>query len=399
MELEIARFVLSDEGRAELAQLGEQPAALETGQHLATLTLLRRRLSPERAAGLLEVAVARLRAQQQGKFSRAAEMFFTKSGLAQSSGEIISQHRADRLANILPPDSRVADLGCGIGGDSLGLARHFRVSGLDLDPARLLFATANAVVYGLADRFEPRQADITEFDPSGQAALFFDPARRTAEGRRLFSVKDYSPPLSLIKSWLWQLPNLGVKISPGVDYRELSEYECEIEIISENGDVKEAVLWFGGLRTKGVSRRATLLPTADTLTDLPGHPPVGIGPPLAYLYEPDGAVIRAGLVEELALALDARKLEPDIAYLTAAALVITPFARAYRVLESQPFNLKKLNHRLNELEIGRVTVKKRGSPLEPAQLEQALKLKGTAHLFIVLTQVEGVHTAILCEPT
>jgi hypothetical protein len=419
MRVEIATFLLSEPGRAALGELAANLEALSEARQLATLGQLRRRFSAEEAAGLLEVAIARQRASQQAKFSYAAEMFFTKTGLEQASGEVITNYRAARFVRHLPPGSRIADLGCGIGGDSIALARHFHVTGVDLDPARLLFAQANAAALGLADHFETQQADITNFDPTGFEAIFFDPARRTAAGRRLFSVEDYTPPLSISKKWLAQVPNLAVKISPGVDYAELDGYDCEVEIISENGDVKEAVLWFGGLRENReqsslpqdsilhpssfilhplVERRATLLPAAHTLTDQPDQTPVASGLPLSYLYEPDGAVIRARLVEELAYQINARKIDPQIAFLTSEKLVDTPFARNYRVIESLPFSLKKLNQRLNELGAGRVTVKKRGSPIEPQELIRALKLKGSPEkeLIVVLTHVLGTHYAIVC---
>jgi hypothetical protein len=404
MQVEVAAFVLSEEGQATLADLTAQPAALSQSQQLATLTRLRRRFSPEQAAGLLEVATARLKATQQDKFNRASSMFFTRTGLEQSSGEHIAAHRAARFARNLPHGGRIADLGCGIGGDSLALAQYFSVTGVDLDPARLLFAEANLKTYGRARNFSPLEADINHFDPALFQGLFFDPARRTGEGRRIFSVEDYAPPLSIIKEWLPIVPAIAVKIAPGVRYDELAGYECEVEIISERGDVKEAVLWFGCLRSlditgRPVSRRATLLPGEFTLTNIEGKPPVAVETPGQYLYEPDGAVIRAGLVEELALQIGAVKLDEDIAFLTSDELVSTPFARPFKILESLTFNLKKLNQRLNELGIGRVVVKKRGSPLDPQELEHALKLKGPREIekIIVLTQVQGTHTALICE--
>lgn len=383
-----------------LEELASDPQALAPNRELATLTRLRRSFSPEEAAALLEVASARQRAIKQEKFSRADKMFFTKSGLEQSSGERIAEYRAKRMAQTLIPGAKVADLGCGIGGDSLAMARYFQVTGVDLDEARLVFAKANAAVYGRAENFEPLQADLTRLEVSGYDALFFDPARRSAEGKRYFSVEDYRPALSVIKDWLPKAPEIAVKISPGVDYSQLEGYNCEIEIISDEGEVKEAVLWFGKFRTPGVMRRATLLPNAPTLTNLPEEEKaeVSSGPPLEYLYEPDGAVIRAGLVEELALQLGGlRKLDPDIAYLSGDKRLETPFARRLQIRESMPFNLKKLSRRLQELNIGQVTIKKRGSPLDPQQLERALKLKGDYSIILVLTHVLGKPYVLLCE--
>jgi hypothetical protein len=185
----------------------------------------------------------------------------------------------------------------------------------------------------------------------------------------------------------------AVKISPGVDYDELPE-DAEVEIISLNGEVKEAVLWFGDLQS-GLSRRATLLPQGHTLTnaDLPAAA-ILTSEPLAYLYEPDKAIIRAHLVEALAQQLDAFKLSNDIAYLTAPTNIPTPFARCFAIEASFPFQLKRLRHYLRQNDIGQVTVKKRGSPLEPDSLRRQLRLKGSQHRLIFLTQVKG-ETAVL----
>lgn len=400
MDYQAAGFIVSDKGCTALQELVTDPPALLPNRELATLSRLRRQHSPEVAAAIMEVALARQRAVRQNKFSRAAEMFFTKSGLEQSSGERIADYRTSRFTRSLSSEAKIADLGCGIGGDSLALAQDFKVMGVDLDEARLIFARANAAVYERSERFEAKQADLTQLDLSEFDGLFFDPARRSAEGKRYFSVEQYQPPLSIIKRWLTKTPEIAVKISPGVDYSQLAGYDCEVEIISEEGEVKEAVLWFGALRSSKTVRRATLLPEAHSLVNLPPSEKaaVPVGPPLAYLYEPDGAVIRAGLVEELALQLgDLRKIDEDIAFLTSDNLIESPFARAFPILEIMPFNLKKLSRRMQELHVGHVVIKKRGSPLDPQQLEHALKLKGDQSLTLILTHVEGKPYVLLCK--
>jgi hypothetical protein len=287
----------------------------------------------------------------------------------------------------------VADLGCGIGGDALALAAHTPTIGVEWDPARLAMAQENVRVYGRAPHFQPLQADLLELSPLPVQACFFDPARRDEHGRRIFSVQDYRPPLSLIDKWRGKMRGTAVKISPGVDYAELPA-EAEVEIISLHGEVKEAVLWFGDLHS-GVSRRATLLPEEHTLTnaDLPASP-IPTSQPLSYLYEPDKAVIRAHLVEALGQQLNAVKLSDDIAYLTAETSQPTPFARCFAIEDSFPFQLKRLRHYLRQHDIGQVTIKKRGSPLEPDSLRRQLRLKGSQHRIIFLTQVKG-ETAVL----
>ena len=87
--------------------------------------------------------------------------------------------------------------------------------------------------------------------------------------------------------------------------------------MSFGGGVKEAVLWSAGFAAGGVRRRATVLPAGRQLTDAdPAEPRVG--PVGGYLYEPDGAVIRAGLVQQLAALLPGgRRIAEQLAYLSA----------------------------------------------------------------------------------
>lgn len=404
-----AQFFVSQAGQQLLAEIvGLQPP-LRDSNFLTWLVALRKKysaLAPENVGAALELHLLRQRAAASAKFARADQMFFTKSGLEQASGEIVANYRASRFAKNLPPNAHIADLGCGIGGDSLALANQkLLVTAVDLDADRLLLAQANAALYGVQDQIEFQQLDINDFHPLGYDALFFDPARRTEAGKRLFWVEAYRPPLSIIRHWWTHVPNIAVKISPGVDYNDLKDYACEVEIISLDGDVKEAVLWFGALQSRHstatpVTRRATLLPSQLTLTDtLDELEPVAVGAPQNFLYEPDGAVIRAGLVQGLArqMGQSVTKIDQDIAFLTSPEPIATPFARRFTIQETLPFNLKKLNRRLQELSVGHVTIKKRGSPLDPQQLEHALKLKGDLHLTIVLTHVLGKPYILLCH--
>ena len=393
MDVALFRALLSPAGQATLAEA--EALALSDETFLAALTRLRRWHPRALAAAALEQALLRRKAAAGGKFApeRAARMYFTRDGLEQATGEAIARHRARRYA----PFGTLADLTCGLGGDTLALARDHPVLAVDRDRLRLALLRENARACGLADRVAPVLADLADLPPPRADALFCDPGRRTAAGRRVFSVRDYQPPLALVAGWRATVPALGVKVSPGIDYAELPpEAEAEVEFISERGELKEAVLWYGPLRA--AVRRATLLPAGVALTT-DGDPPapVAAGPPGRILYEPDPAVIRAHLVEHLACELGATKLDPAIAYLTADEARPTPFARAYTIEETLPFSLKRLTARLRALDAGIVTVKKRGSPLDPDALARRLRGQGARPLIVVLTRVLGQPYALIAR--
>jgi SAM-dependent methyltransferase len=380
MRLEDFHFLLTQEGQRYLGELGESPVTADS--HLQLATKLRGQVGSEQAHAVLETAMLRHRARE--KFSLAEKMYFTQVGLQQATSEVVSDYRSRRYRE---SDSvHVADLGCGIGGDALSLTSQQTVTGVDWHPLHLAMAQENVRVYNHGERFRALQADLLELSPLPVDALFADPGRRDEYGRRISSVYRYRPPLGFLEHWRKRVPNQGVKISPGVDYNELPP-DAEVEFISFKGVVREAVLWFGGLRSDA-GRRATILPGGHTLTDK-SVSNIPVIKPRKYLYEPDGAVIRAHLVQQLAHQIEASKIDPDIAYLTTDRAQSTPFAKCFVLDDVFPFQLKKLRHYLRQRNVGKVTIKKRGSPLDPDALRHRLRLRGDEFRVIFLTHVLG----------
>ena len=391
-------YLLSTEGAALLAELAA--AGLHEADLLAQTTRLRRRYPRDVVAAALDLALLRERARP--KFARASQMVFTREALEQASAEVVSRYRARRYAGY----PGVADLCCGIGGDALALAGQTEVLAVDLDPLRLRMATVNVDAYGHAERLRTACADArTCALPTGYA-LWADPSRRVG-GRRVFSVLQYGPPLPQLLDRAAHAPGAGIKLSPGVDYAKLAsllgDAAYEVEIISVRGEAREAVLWLGEPVT--TRRRATLLPgtptlsAAPTLTERPLPEPVPVKAVGRYLYEPDAAVIRAHLVEHLATDAGMHKIDPQIAYLSADALIETPFATAYQVEEVMPFGLKRIRARLRALDTGELVIKKRGIGIDPALFRRHLKHKGGHgdRTVLVLTRVQERPTALICR--
>ncbi|WP_328968952.1 THUMP-like domain-containing protein [Streptomyces sp. NBC_00239] len=378
----------TDEGRALLAALRDHDPA----QELATATRLRR----EHPAALVSAALgmARLRQRAVAKFGAedAYRMYFTPNGVEQATRASVAAYRAGRLAAL--GVRSLADLCSGIGGDALALARAgIRVLAVDRDPLTAAVARANAEELGLDHLIEVREADVTEIDTSGYDAVFLDPARRGGRGR-IFDPEAYSPPLSWAVGAARTATYAAIKIAPGIPHEAVPP-EAEAEWISDGGDVKEAVLWFG---TAPGTIRATLLPQGVSLATSDPLPDPEPGPVGRYLYEPDGAVIRAHLVAEAAAELEGRLIDPTIAYITADTLRPTPYATAYEITDVLPFNLKKLKALLREREVGVLTVKKRGSAIEPEELRRKVKLQGRNSATVFLTRVAGAPSMLIGAP-
>ncbi|MFB7245363.1 methyltransferase domain-containing protein [Streptomyces populi] len=379
--------LLTAEGRALL----DEVRATEPAQELAVATRLRR----EHPAELVSAALgqARLRQRAVAKFGAedAGRMFFTPNGVEQSTRTSVAVHRAERLRAL--GVRSVADLCCGIGGDAIALARAgIRVLAVDRDPLTAAAARANADALGLADLIEVREGDVTEVDTTSYDAVFVDPARRGGRGR-IFDPEAYSPPLSWAVGAALRAPVAALKIAPGIPH-EAVPAEAEAEWISDGGDVKEAVLWFG---TEPGLVRATLLPGPRELRGR-GLPDPAVRAVGRYLYEPDGAVIRAHLVAEVAEDLEGGLVDETIAYVTADELRPTPYAAAYEITDRLPFNVKKLKALLREREVGVLTVKKRGSAVEPEELRRKVKPQGPHSATVFLTRVAGAPTMLVGAP-
>jgi SAM-dependent methyltransferase len=369
VDVELARWLVSPDAAPALAEASAQP---DPGS-LTAATALRRHWNADQAAAVLTQAA--LRRKAVAKFGdRAAGLFLTADGLEQATRAEVAQWRAERF--VAAGVREVVDLGCGLGADALAfLDAGLTVTAVEADPATAVLAEANLGVGVLCGD----AVELVDGLLAGGAAVFVDPARRTAAGRT-WRVADFSPPWEFVTGLL--AGRVGcVKAAPGLPSTFIPD-GVAATWVSHRGDLVEASLWSGSW-AQG-SRTATLLPSAAELDagerDDPPSGPIG-----RYLYEPDPAVIRSGAIGTLAEQLDARAAQAGIAYLFADHLTPTPFATAFEVLEDLPFDERALRRWVREHDTGILEIKVRGLDVDPAVLRRRLRPKGSASATIVLT--------------
>lgn len=380
--LERFEALLSPQGHDLLERL--DAAAVTPATALRASSTLR----AEYPADLVADALAQheLRAQAHAKFGRAGQMFFTRSGLEQASSEATARYRVRRYAGA----RQVADLCCGIGGDLIALAGHRPVLAVDIDPLHLRMAQANAEVYGVAGNVRAVRADVRDVGLSSVDAVFIDPARRS--GERRMRAGESEPPLRWCLGLAGQGGAAGIKAAPGLPHDEVPA-GWELEFIAIRRDLKEAVAWSPAMAT--ATRRATVLPGEHTLIPAPG-PPVPVRAPGEFLCDPSPAVTRAGLVEELARELAAWKIDERIAFLSCDTPLRTPFGRGLRVIDSGPWNQKRLPAKLRELDIGVVDIRRRGLAGDVGQLLRRLRLTGSRRATVVMTRAKDRPWGLIC---
>lgn len=376
--------LLGERGQQLIAEITER-AGIESDLALGT------RLRTRHDVDLVAAAVtqAHLRGKARAKLGAdATSMYFTHEALEQATRATVAAHRATRMATA---GASLVDLGCGIGSDLVAAARAgLRVHGVDTDPLRVQMAAANLAALGLSGSAE--MADATSLDRGPYDLAFVDPARRGTRGRT-FDPRSFAPDWDFVAGLLDG--RAVAKTMPGLAH-ELVPDGVEAEWVSDGGDLVEACLW--GRPLAQVRQRATVLPSGATLTDEDDPGPDRIAAPGAYLYEPDDAVIRAGLVTAVAAITDGWLLDPKIAYVSSDRLVPTPFARAFQVVDELPFRDKPLKAALRSRGVGALTIKKRGVQVVPEHLVKRLALRGSTPATVIMTRVDGRGRAYLVEP-
>ncbi len=411
----------SDAERAQaLAWLatGEGEALIAAAQSLPDDRLTRlSRLRRQANSALVAAAVEQAELRQRGhrKFADADRMFFTREGLEQSTADAIASYRAARFR----PGEIVLDACCGIGGDACSLAGRGPVLAVDVSAAAAMCTALNSSVFRSnvpgAVPVRALCADVTTLPlrrlaDRGVRAAFFDPSRRADSSgggrRRLRSHEDYAPPLQWVDELRSHFESVAVKASPAIDDAALRYPGVRVEFISDRGECKEAVLWFGSsaepldLPPRAVEPYfATVLRPDEppaTLTPF-SCPEVAVREVAEYIFEPNPAVIRAHLIPQLAASIQGSWIEPGVAYLTGDRMCDTTFASAFRVIEQVSFNQKEIQRRLRALGAHVCAVKKRGIPIDPAGVQKGLKPCGERALEMILMRRAGRAIAILCD--
>ena len=380
---------------------------------VAAVVRLRRGHAAERVAVALQLVAARRAAAV--KFPGESErMVADVAGVEQATSLAVARHKARRWRDA--GVKRVVDLGCGIGGDTMGFVRGgLATAAVDRDPVRAWMAGWNAGCPGVVAEAGPA------FDEA--VAVHLDPARRS-DTRRLYRLADHDPPPAVVRGVLRRHRDVAVKLSPAVDLEELEreyggvagaaggdpsagsvtaqpadlhprlrgEVDVEVEFISEAGRLVQAVRWQG--RAARAARSATLI-RGDEVHELVGEPgesgEPGVAPPGRYLFTVDAAVERAGLMHRLGLPI----VHPRLGLLTADRVVESPWLTGFELLHRLPYRPKRVKAWLREHDAGLVEVKTRGKAVDPDAVQRELRGAGPTPLTVFVLRFDRQLVALV----
>jgi SAM-dependent methyltransferase len=387
--------LISPQGQALLAEVGEIDSKADMVKVVSKLR--GKGHSAELVATVL--TQVKLRRRAKAKFGEFAQtMFFTEEGLEQASRLKVAAIHAGRFRN--HGLKRIADLGCGIGAESLAIASlDMEVTAFEIDEVTAALATFNLASF---ENVKVEQADVTTINLDNFDGLFIDPARRdlkdskTNINKRKYDINDFSPSFDFVLEAARTKPTI-VKLGPGLDHKDIPD-DAEAVWVSDDGDLVELTLYFGILRRPEVKRAALLLSPNGTF-EITNSEAERLDAPLGelgrYLYEPDASIIRSHLVGDIAISLGLNIFSNEIAYLSSDEEVHSPWLKGYEVLENLVFDRKKLKAYLREKQIGVLEIKKRGADITPEQLRRELDPKGTESATLIVTRVDGAHRVLI----
>jgi hypothetical protein len=395
-------WLTADEAAAAwLTRLADDPRPA-----LQQLNGLRRELTAERARLIVEQFELRRRATV--KFGDdAARMFFLPVLLEQATDRWISRYKSHRFA-AASTDSPVHDFCCGLGGDLLAFAPKNLTRGYDLSREACLVASANVRATcnaSATERTTIHQSNVEDLTPAPGDLWHVDPDRR-ATGQRSTTIEHHAPGPERINRWLAHAPNGAVKLAPATDPPSAWAQEAEFEWITSNRECRQLVVWFGALATAPGQRRATIADTSTnhsatpaiaTFTGKPDVPLTSTDQPSAYLYDPDSAVMAAGLLGALADHHQLKSLGAGGAYLTGGQPLNQPLLQSFEVHDCLPLRTAEVAQYLAARNIGQLEIKKRGVTIDPEKFRRDLKLRGDQSATLILTRINKRQVALIAR--
>lgn len=409
---------------------------------------LRQSLPPEIAR--LAASLHHLRIRSSKRFSTLQLPFLNEKGFMQASAEMVARWRAERIA-AQRRGATIYDATCGIGADTCALAlAGMRVVYGDLSQENLQFARANLDandVGALGVRTDATSGSVRS------ELILIDPDRRSG-GERSMDPQSWSPDLASALRVASQHEGACLKLAPALSAELLQAYEDanlpealprQREWLSHRGELAELCLWTGSLagcevlagcedlaggedlagcdspadgdNKTGIDdlARGEEIAVGDTMKrhatrldeggvqSIAGFPmrvaPLDLERARAarWIGDPDPALLRSGLLGNLAKEFGLAPLAGPIAYLGGDHEPRTPFLRVWKVLASTSLDPKKVRAMLNERDIGPIHVRKRGHGDSPQVLEKRLRGRGSRRGELLIARLEKGHWAYLVE--
>ena len=282
-----------------------------------------------------------------------------------------------------------------------------------------------------ADGVAYLQQRVTEpADSSHRLIVFIDPARRDANGHKVFGIEDCTPDVLALKDRLMAVAScVLLKLSPMLDWhaaaRAFRPYCREVHIVSVANECKELLLVLTpSVATDDAASSIRLVCANDAeifeqtvsfdLTPSNTSSLIGAGAaeyrtaevnyePLsidalvgAVLCVPNASIMKAGVFSALSHAFGVTAVDRD-SHLFIGRQALKGFpGRQFRILGITTLNKRELRQHLSGMTQANIAV--RNFPLSVAELRKRLKLKDGGSYYLFATTMQGRHIIFITQP-
>ncbi|WP_369995137.1 class I SAM-dependent methyltransferase [Winogradskyella sp.] len=232
--------------------------------------------------------------------------------------------------------------------------------------------------------------------------IYIDPSRRDDTKKKVFLLSDCTPNVLMIHETLFKYANnVMIKTSPLLDIKATTndlKNVKELHIVAVNNEVKE-LLWLLERDFKSDFLIKTINITKSQSQKFEfsfkdeANSTANYSEPLAYLYEPNSAILKSGAFNSVAEQLSLLKLHKHSHLYTSEEKVDFP-GRRFKIDNILPFSKKSIS----KTGIKKANITTRNFPLSVSEIRKKLKIKdgGTVYLFFT-TDLNNEKIVLICS--
>lgn len=331
-------------------------------------------------------------------FSTSKIVYPPKLNLEQSSSEQTALYKS----SLIEKDSSVVDLTGGFGIDDFYFAKRARhVVHCELNSALSEIVRHNSNILGASN--------ITFYDGNGLSYLetikqtdviYIDPSRRATSGR-VFLLEDCEPNVvESLDKLLSKADRIIIKAAPLLDIdaalKQL-KHVSEVHVVSLNNECKELLFVIDKKHAGQTLIKCAVLKNGTEIFEFPYQVEkaveISYHPFAKYLYEPDAALLKAGLFKSIAVKFGISKIHQHSHLYTSENLLPQFPGRSLKINRIQHFKGFSLDKNIKKANV--VT---RNFNQKPDQLKKKFKIQDGGDIFLYFTtDYQNLPVVLTCE--
>jgi len=318
------------------------------------------------------------------------KIYYPKTlNIEQTSSEATAQYKST-----LARGKSLIDLTGGFGVDSLFFARQLKqVTHCEIDKELSQIVVYNLSLMGVEnirceneDGISFLQKEMAQYD-----WIYIDPSRRNEQKTKVFKLEDCQPDITLhLDTLLKYSDKIMIKLSPFLDiHATISKLKFikEFHVVALNNEVKELIViiekgFEGQCKLKTVNIKTGKLDAFEGL--FPSHAKSIFSLPKTYLYEPNSAILKAGLFNEVSFQLNLNKLHKNSHLYTSDRLIEFP-GRSFEIIAVHKYNRKQIKKDFSNKKAN-ITTRNFNESVAQIRKKTGIKEGGIDYLFFTTDQ-------------